>query len=113
MSRYPAQPEFNRAALAPGLLGGIVVLAGLAVIGTPWLTWLLYVTAILALILCVFAWQAKQWWWLIGLIPIAVLWNPVWPITYPDTIWRVMQLAAALVFIFAGILIKVPQNVKH
>jgi hypothetical protein len=108
MSRYPTQPEFSRSALAPGLLGGIVVLAGLALIGNWWLTVILYAVTILALILCVFAWQAHQWWWLIGLIPIAVLWNPVWPIHFPDLVWRLMQLAAAIVFVAAGIAIRIP-----
>jgi hypothetical protein len=108
MSRYPAQPQFSRSALAPGLLGGIVLLAGLALIGNSWETAVLYAAAILALILCVFAWQARQWWWLIGLVPIAVLWNPVWPFTFPDLAWRAMQLAGTVVFVAAGISIKVP-----
>ena len=34
-NRY-GQAEFSRAALAPGLLGGIFLLAGLALIGGPW-----------------------------------------------------------------------------
>jgi hypothetical protein len=113
MSRYPAQPQFSRSALAPGLLGGIVVLAGLALIGNSWFSAVLYVTSILALILCVFAWQAKQWWWLIGLVPIAVLWNPVWPITFADLLWRFLQIAGAIVFVAAGIAIKIPTNKDH
>lgn len=108
MSRYPAAPQFSRSALAPGLLGGIVLLAGLALIGTSWSVYVLYAAAILALILCVFAWQGRQWWWLIGLIPLAVLWNPVWPITFPDLVWRLMQLAGTVVFVASGISIKVP-----
>lgn len=108
MSRYPAAPQFSRSALAPGLLGGIVLLAGLALIGTSWKIYILYAAAILALILCVFAWQARQWWWLIGLIPLAVLWNPVWPIAFPDVAWRLMQLVGAVVFVASGIWIRVP-----
>ncbi len=113
MSRYPTQPQFNRSALAPGRLGGIAVLAGLALIGGPWLFIILWAAALLALILCVYAWQARQWWWLIGLVAIAVLWNPIYPITYPDLVWRLMQLAAAVVFVAAGITIKVPTTAKR
>jgi hypothetical protein len=108
MSRYPAEAQFSRSALAPGLLGAIVLLAGLALVGTSWETFVLYAAAILALIQCVFAWQGRQWWWLIGLIPIAVLWNPVWPISIPDLAWRLMQLAGAVVFIATAVSIKIP-----
>jgi hypothetical protein len=55
-----------------------------------------------------FAWQARQWWWIVGLVPIAVLWNPVFPIDLgqPD-LWLGLQYVAVLVFIASGILIKV------
>ena len=76
----PQQPAFNRAALVPGLLGAIVLLAGLALIGGDWYLYVRYAVSILALILCVFAWQARMWWWFAGLIPLAVVWNPVWPL---------------------------------
>ena len=72
----PQPPAFNRAALVPGLLGAIVLLAGLALVGGEWYLYVRYAVSILALILCVFAGQAKQWWWFAGLIPIAVVWNP-------------------------------------
>lgn len=66
-----------RSALAPGLLGAIVLLAGLALLDVDSFIIIRYVVSILAFIICVFAVQAKAWWWLIALIPIAVLWNPV------------------------------------
>jgi hypothetical protein len=108
-------PKFSRNALAPGLLGGIILVAGLAVIGNAWFTGVLWGASILALIMCVYAAQAKSWWWLIGLAPIAVLWNPVWPLTTAvnDLVWRLLQLAAAIVFIAAGISIKVPTDTKR
>ena len=67
-----------------------------------------FVVSIFALIVAVFAWQASQWWWLIGLAPIAVLWNPVFPLDIgaPD-VWLALQFLAAGVFIAAGVLIKV------
>lgn len=105
---YPRRPEASRSALAPGILGAIVLVAGFALIGSPWYLGVLYVVSILALIMCVFAYQAKQWWWLVGLLPIAVIWNPVWPITLDDLVLRVLQLVAAVVFIGAAITIKVP-----
>lgn len=106
MTSYPAR-EFRRTALAPGILAAIVLIAGVALIGTDGFIWIRYAVSILALIVAVFAWQARQWWWLIGLIPIAVAWNPVWPLEPDRTIWLAAQFVGALIFIAAGILIKV------
>ncbi len=108
MTSYPT-PSFTRPALAPGLLGAIVLFAGLALLDNDSAYfWIRTVVAILALIVCVFAWQARQWWWLIGLVPVAVVWNPVWPLTVHGQGWAAAQFAAALLFIAAGVLVKVP-----
>lgn len=103
---YPTRSR--RTALAPAILATIALLIGVAIITTDGFIVVRYVVAILALIVAVFAWQARQWWWIIGLVPIAVLWNPVLPIDLgsPD-LWLGLQYVAALVFIPAGILIKV------
>ncbi|MFJ3391850.1 DUF6804 family protein [Leifsonia aquatica] len=111
--RTPQPPAFNRAALAPGIIGAIVLLAGLALIGGPWYLYVQYAVAILALIMCVFAGQAKQWWWLVGLVPIAVVWNPVWPITIDDTILRALHVIAAVFLVCAATLIKIPADTRR
>jgi hypothetical protein len=113
MTRPAARPEFSRSALAPGLLGAIILIAGFALIGTEWYLYVRYAVSILALILCVFAGQAKQWWWFAGLLPIAVIWNPVWPITLDDLVLRALELVAAVVFVGAGIVIKVPVDQRR
>lgn len=102
--------DFTRVALAPGLLGAIVLLAGLAVIGGPWFILVRYVVSILALILCVFAGQARAWWWYPPLVALAVLFNPVWPIAVDAPILRLLHLAGAVCFVAAGITIKVPTH---
>ncbi|MEO8908369.1 MAG: DUF6804 family protein [Microbacteriaceae bacterium] len=113
MPRPPAQPVYTRMALFPGLLGAIVLLAGLALIGGAWYIGVLYATSILALIMCVFAAQAKQFWWYFGLIPLAVIWNPVWPITLDDLLVRLLHIVGAAVFVAAGLAIKVPEPANH
>jgi hypothetical protein len=106
MTSYPT-PEFRRTALAPGLLGAIVLIAGLALLdNTGAYLWIRFPVSILAVIVCIYAWQGKQPWWFIGLVPIAVLWNPVWVIELHGQFWVALQFVAALVFIAAGILIK-------
>jgi hypothetical protein len=108
MSSYPT-PAFRRTALAPGILGAIVLIAGIALLGSGGFTWILFAASILALVVAVYAWQAAQPWWLIGLVPIAILWNPVWPITLPsDQVWGALQYVAAIIFIAAGVLIRIP-----
>ncbi len=106
MTSYPT-PARRRTALVPGVLAAIVLVAGSVLVGTGAFTWILFAVSILALIMCVFAWQAGQWWWLLGLGPIAIAWNPVFPLPLDGDAWRAAQFVAALVFIGAGILITV------
>ena len=107
MTSYPT-PAFRRTALAPGILGAIVLLAGLALIGSDGFTWIRFAVSILALIVSVFSVQSRQWWWLIGLVPIAIIWNPVIPIpTEPLQLFTGVQYIAAIIFIAAGIRIKI------
>ena len=110
MSSYPTK-SFRRTALAPGILGAIVLLAGLALLTTTEFFWIKTVTAILAAIVAVFAFQARQYWWLPFLAAIVVLWNPVWPIDlHQDYVWLILQYVAVVLFIVCGILIKVPNE---
>ena len=105
-ARYPTTTR--RTALVPALLGAMALLIGSALITSDTFTVIQFIVSIFALIVAVFAWQAGQWWWIIGLAPIAVLWNPVLPIDLglPD-LWLGLQFVAAAIFIAAGILIKV------
>jgi hypothetical protein len=108
VSSYPTK-SFRRTALAPGILAAIVLLAGLALLESSAFFWIKTVTAILAAIVAVYAYQAKQWWWLPFLAAIVVLWNPIWPIDlHQDKVWLVLQYVAIILFIVCGILIKIP-----
>ncbi|MBC7441068.1 MAG: hypothetical protein H7311_00830 [Ramlibacter sp.] len=104
----PVEPTFSRSALAPGLLGAIVLLGGLALLDSESYIIIRYAVSILALIICVFAAQAKSYLWLIGLVPIAVLWNPVVVIELHGQGWVSAQFIAAFVFIIVGARTKVP-----
>ena len=108
-ARYPVKSR--RTALVPSLIAVVSLLIGVAIIESDGFTVIRYIVSIFALIVAVFAWQARQWWWLIGLAPMAVLWNPVFPIDLgmPD-LWLGLQYGAAIIFIVAGILIKVPDK---
>ena len=56
----------------------------------------------------VFAVQARHWWWIPFLLAIAVAWNPVFPLDIAGPWWIAAQYVAILVFVLAGIFIKVP-----
>jgi hypothetical protein len=108
---YPTRSR--RTALAPGILGTIALLIGVALIDTNLFIIIRYAVAILALIIAVFGWQARQWWWSVVMVAIAVLWNPVVPIDLgQSTIWFALQYVAGILFIIAGVLIKVPDDGK-
>ena len=95
MTSYPT-PEFTRPALAPGLLGAIALVVGILLIGSDGFLFILFAVSILACIIAVFAWQARSWWWLLGLLPIVVLWNPVWPLPLTGQGWLAAQFIAAV-----------------
>lgn len=110
-AKYPTRRR--RTAIIPAVLGAIVLLAGLALLDTDGFIVIRYVVSILALIVAWFAFQAKQWWWLFGLLPIAVLWNPVLPIELGiPTLWLALQYVAALVFLICGWFIRVVESGK-
>jgi hypothetical protein len=109
----PQPPAFNRAALVPGLLGAIVLLAGLALVGGEWYLYVRYGVSILALILCVFAGQARMWWWLAGLLPLAVVWNPIWPLPLTGIVIQGLSIAGAVVFVAAAVTIKIPADTRR
>ena len=106
MTSYPT-PAYRRTALAPAILGAIALLAGVALIDGDGFTVVRFVVSILALIVAWFGWQAKQWWWIAVLVPIAVLWNPVFPIGLEHNAFLFAHYIAAIVFIAAGVLIRV------
>lgn len=99
---YPDRPR--RVALPAAVLAVLVLLVGAAIIDTEIFTVIRYAVSILALICVVLVWQARQWWWAIGLIPIAILWNPVFPIEITDLqLFAGLHYTAALVFIVVGV----------
>ena len=101
-------PGFRRLALAPGLIAALALLIGGTVIDDDPFTVVRYIAAIFAAIVAVFAFQARQWWWLPVFAAIAIAWNPVWVIPIPAPWWPAAQYVAAIVFLVAGWLIRVP-----
>ena len=99
--RYGRRPE--RRALAPAVLAAIVLLAGLALLGSDGFVWIRYAVAILSLIAAVFVLQARQWPWLPGPVVIAVLWNPAFPFPFAGKAWALGQLVAAAVLVVTGV----------
>ncbi|MET0714241.1 MAG: DUF6804 family protein [Mycetocola sp.] len=106
----PALPDFTRPALAPGILAAIVLFVGVALIDSSWFIVVRFVVAILAVIIAWFAIQAHKWWWLVVLVPIVVLWNPVFPLGLTGTGWMSAQLIAPIFLVAAGIMITVPRS---
>ncbi len=105
-SRY-GDPGWRRLALAPALIAAVVLFVGIALIGQDAFVFVSWGVAVLALIVLVFAIQAKHWWWLPVFAAIAVFWNPVVPFGFDGPLWLGAQYLAIAAFIAAGVLIKV------
>jgi hypothetical protein len=100
------QPDFQRNALAPGILAAIALfLSPLFTEGTA-ATIIRFAVAILALIVAWFALQAGQWWWTVVFLAVAVFWNPVYPFAVSGVVWAAAGVVGGLLFITAGALIK-------
>ncbi|HEV7623940.1 MAG TPA: DUF6804 family protein [Amnibacterium sp.] len=99
--RYGRRPE--RRALAPAVLAAILLLAGLALLGSDAFLWIRYAVAILSLIVAVFVVQARRWPWLPGPVVIAVLWNPAIPFPFAGKAWALGQLVAAAALVLTGV----------
>ncbi|TXK17809.1 hypothetical protein FVQ89_10850 [Homoserinibacter sp. GY 40078] len=95
-------------ALAPGLIGAVVLFVGIALIGEDGFLYVSWGVAVLALIIMVFVVRARHWWWLPVFAAIAVLWNPVVPFGFDGPLWLGAQYLAIAAFITAGVLVKVP-----
>lgn len=107
MTSYPTA-TFTRPGLAPSIIAAIVLVAGSALVGSEGFIWIRYPVSILAIIVCVFAVQARKPWWILVLAPIAISWNPVVPIPFEGIIWQAAQFVAALAFVLVGVRVKVP-----
>jgi len=105
-AREQSTPAFQRNAFLPGILVAAVLFLAPVIFKTDWSALVLYVVAIGALIVGWFGVQAKQWWWGVAFLGIAVLWNPVYPFGFEGMLWTLAQFAAAVVFLVAGVLIK-------
>jgi len=99
-------PQTQRNALAPALLAAIALFVSPLFPEGIVATIILFLVAILALIVAWFAWQARQWWWTVVFVAIAVIWNPVYPFGFAGWAWTGAQFVAALAFIVAGILVR-------
>lgn len=104
--RYPV--VYRRDALAPGLLGAVGLLAGLALLASEEFFVIRLAAAILALIMLVFALQARHWWWAPVLAAVAIVWNPVVPLPFSGQGWALAQIGGAAVLAAAGLTIKRP-----
>lgn len=111
--RPRAASEFQRNAFAPGILAAIFCIAGLPLVSADFYLVFRFVIAILAVIIAWFAWQARQWWWVPVMLVIAVVWNPLYPITLTGPLSPTAHIVAAVVFLTAGALIKVPRPVAR
>ena len=102
----PTEPQFQRNALAPGILAAIALFLSPLVPDGLGATIVRFVVAILALIVAWFAVQAGQWWWAIVFLAVAVFWNPIVAVELDYAVWAVGGVIGALLFLAAGALIK-------
>ena len=108
MAAAPPKPAFTRPALAPAIIAAIVLMAGVAFLDSTWFIVVHFVVTILTAVIAWFAIQAGTWWWLLALVPIIVLWNPVLPLGLSGPGWFSAQLIAPIFLVAAGVMIRVP-----
>lgn len=95
-----------RPGMLPAVLGAIVLLATVGLIGTDFYLYVRYAIGILALIFAVLTVQYRKWWWALPAIPVAVLWNPAWPVELPSQTWQILTFLGSAIFIAVGVLFR-------
>jgi hypothetical protein len=110
MAIYPTSRGFTRPALIPGILLAIAMILGVVLETGGYALIVRYAASILALIMLVFAYQARSYWAYLPLAAIAVVWNPIWHVTLPDLAALVAYALTAIIGVAAGILTKVPEG---
>lgn len=110
MPPQPSAPESTRPAFLPAIIAAAALLSGLALLGNDWYLLVRFVVAILALIVAWFGVQARQWWWTIVFIAVAVVWNPVYPLDLAGPVWMGAHVGVAALFAIAGALIRIPRT---
>jgi hypothetical protein len=109
--RYPVR--YRRTALIPALLTAAILIFT-APAGFAFATITLYVVTILSLIVAVFAWQAGQWWWGVAPVAVAVVFNPLFPLSLgAGTLAQVVPFAAAALLIASAVFVKVLDDEKR
>lgn len=108
MSRRTDQPAEIRPGFLPGILGAVVAFVGTGLIGSEAYLIILFAISILALILAVFAGQGRKWLWLLPLVALAVVWNPVVPFRFSGPLWVIAHIAAAAVFLLVAFFLRTP-----
>ena len=106
MSRTDPQLRPQRPCLLPAILGAAAALIGVFSVGSDAYLFVRYSVSILALIVVVYAVQNRAWLWLVPLLGIAVLWNPVFPLEFRSTWWLLAHLVAASALLAAGVFIR-------
>ena len=99
--RYGVRKQ--RRALAPAVVAVLVLFGGLLLIGQEGYLLIRYGVSILALIVAVFVWQAKQWAWLPVPVVVAVLWNPALPFVFSGQPFRLGHVVAAAALLATGV----------
>ncbi|RLP74744.1 hypothetical protein D9V32_11940 [Mycetocola tolaasinivorans] len=107
------EPTFTRPALAPGLLAAIIMMATVALLESDLYYIVRFVVCILTVIVAFYAIRAERPWWLVGLVPVAVFINPIfplpdWPFTVEPGLVFALTMIFPLVLIGAAVTLKVP-----
>lgn len=99
-----------RPGLPPAILGALCLLVALALIGTDYYLYVRYAVSVLALIFAVISVQYRKWWWALPVLPLAVLWNPAWPLSFTDQTWQLLIFLGSAAFLVVGICLRSPDD---
>lgn len=100
-NRYGSRKQ--RRALAPAVVGIVVLLAGLLLVGQDAYYFIRAGVSVLAVITAVFVWQARQWAWLVPPVVVAVLWNPIVPFAFAGQPFRLGHIVASVALLATGV----------
>jgi hypothetical protein len=96
----------SRPGLVFGLAGAVLSLIALANMPYGYYTFDRVALTALAVVMAVIAVRNQVPGWIWGLAPIALLWNPAFPVHLDRATWAPLNVVAAAFFLVCGLLMK-------
>lgn len=99
---------FKYPALLPAAIGASLLLIAIAPLPYGFYVFLRVAITVISIVVAVISVRSQKSGWIFGAAPIAILWNPIFPVYLSRQAWAPLDILAALVLLICGLGIRLP-----